>query len=105
MHAVINSSTLSMPGITERAIALRTLYRARKRILMHPIDSDTDAVDAEMETNLEFTATILSRRSLKRPSSYRNKGFNADAHFQGWITEQKYQVFTHMSRTSFLFVP
>ena len=94
-----------MPGITERAIALRTLYRARKRIIMHPNDSDTDAVDAEMETNLEFTATILSQRTLKRPTKYRNKGFNADAHFQDWITEQKYVVFTHMTRTSFMFVP
>ncbi len=93
-----------MPGITERAIALRTLYRARKRILLQPIDSDTDAVDDEMERNLEYTCTILSRRTLQRPAHYRNKGFNADAHFQGWITEQKYVVFTHMTRASFLFV-
>jgi hypothetical protein len=57
-----------------------------------------------METNLEYTAAILSRRTLKRPNRYRNKGFNADAHFQDWVTEQKYQTFTHMSRTSFLFV-
>ncbi len=94
-----------MPGITDRALALRSLYRGRKRIIMQPEDSDTDAVAEEMETNLEYTSAILSRRTLKRPSTYRNKGFNADAHFQGWITEQKYQVFTHMSRTSFLFAP
>ena len=94
-----------MPGTTERALALRSLSRGRKRIIMQPEDSDTDAVAEEMEINLEYTSAILSRRTLKRPSTYRNKGFNADAHFQGWITEQKYQVFTHMSRTSFLFAP
>jgi hypothetical protein len=73
--------------------------------LIDQADSDTEAVDAEMDSNLELEATILSRRTLKRPSTYRNKGFNADAHFQGWITEQKYVVFTHMTRTSFMFVP
>jgi hypothetical protein len=73
--------------------------------LIDQADSDTEAVDAEMEENLELEATILSRRTLKRPSTYRNKGFNADAHFQDWITEQKYVVFTHMTRTSFMFVP
>ena len=94
-----------MPGTTERALALRSLYHARKRIIMQPEDSDTDAVAEEMELNLEYTSAILSRRTLKRPSTYRNKGFNADAHFQDWITEQKYVVFTHMTRTSFMFVP
>ncbi len=94
-----------MPGITERAIALRDLYRARKRIIFEPVDSDTDAVDEEMEQNLEFTCTILSQRTLKRPCKYRNKNFNADAAFQGWITDTKYVVFTHMSRASFLCEP
>ena len=94
-----------MPGLTDRAKNLRSLYHARKRILIDQADSDTEAVDAEMEENLELEATILSRRTLKRPSTYRNKGFNADAHFQDWITEQKYVVFTHMTRTSFMFVP
>jgi hypothetical protein len=91
-----------MPGTTERAKALKSLYRTRKRILIEG-DSDTDGVDEAMEVNLEMTAAILSRRSLKRPNTYRNNGFNADHHFQNWITEQKYVVFTHMTRASFLF--
>jgi hypothetical protein len=36
MNAEVNLSTLSMPGITERGKALRTLYRARKRIITEP---------------------------------------------------------------------
>ncbi len=91
-----------MPGITERASTLRSLYRGRKRILFEPVDSDTDAVDEEMEQNLEFTSMILSKRTLRRPSKYRNKNFSADAAFHDWITDQKYVVFTHMNRESFL---
>ena len=87
-----------MPGITERAKALKALYRARKRILIEPEDSDTDAVDEEMQTNLEMTSAILSRRSLSRPTKYRNNGFNADVQFQAWITDNRYVVFVHMTR-------
>lgn len=57
-----------------------------------------------MEENLHMTATILSRRTLKRPTHYRNKNFNADTHFQTWISDSKYVVFTHMTRESFLYV-
>ena len=91
-----------MPGTTDRARALTTLFRARKRILIEQ-DSDTDGVEEAMNTNLEITSAILSRRTLKRPNRYRNNGFNADHHFRDWINEQKYRVFTHMTRTSFLF--
>lgn len=93
-----------MPPETERAKALKSLYHARKKILIDGADSDSDVVDAEMEDNLELTSAILSRRHLKRPSTYRNKGFNADVAFQGWITEQRYVVFTHMTRTSFEYI-
>ena len=93
-----------MPGLTDRARALKSLYRARKRILIEE-DSDTDGVEEAMTTNLELTSAILSRRTLKRPNRYRNNGFNADHQFREWITEQKYVVFTHMTRTSFMFVP
>ena len=87
-----------MPGTTDRAKGLKALYRARKRILIEPEDSDTDAVDEEMQTNLEMTAAILSRRSLSRPTKYRNNGFNADVQFQAWITDNRYVVFVHMTR-------
>ncbi len=92
---------IKMPPVTERAKMLKGLYHARKRILIDAVDSDSDVVDEEMSTNLEMTATILSRRHLKRPSTYRNKGFKADVAFREWITDQRYVVFTHMSRTSF----
>ena len=93
-----------MPGITERAKALRTLYRARKRILIEEADSDTDAEDEAMEENLAFTAVLLSRRYIKRPSNYRNKDFDADKAFHAWLTDTNYVVFTHMTRSSFEFV-
>jgi hypothetical protein len=92
-----------MPGTTDRAKGLKALYRARKRILIEPEDSDTDAVDEEMQTNLEMTAAILSRRCLSRPTKYRNNGFNADVQFQAWITDNRYVVFVHMTRDSFLY--
>ena len=57
-----------------------------------------------MQQNLEFTATILSQRTLKRPCNYRNKNFNADDAFRAWINDQKYVVFTHMTCSSFLYV-
>jgi hypothetical protein len=90
-----------MPGKTDRARALNSLYKARKRILIDDPDFDTDVVDEEMAANLELTATILSQRCLKRPSTYRNKGVNADAAFHEWINDQRYVVFTHMTRSSF----
>jgi hypothetical protein len=93
-----------MPGTTERARVLKQLWRSRKRILIEE-DSDTDGVDEAMEANLALTSAILSRRQLKRPSTYRNKGFNADEMFQTWITDRRYQVFTHMNRESFLSPP
>ena len=93
-----------MPGLTDRAKALRSLYHARKRILIDQADSDTDVVDQEMAENLEFESVILSRRTLKRPSRYRNKNFNADVAFRSWINEERYQIFTHMSRSSFEYV-
>ena len=93
-----------MPGKTERARALEDLYHARKRILIDDDDTDSDAVDEEMQANLELTATILSQRSLKRPSRYRNKGFNADLAFHEWLNDRRYVVFTHMTRASFDYV-
>ena len=93
-----------MPPITSRARALKELYHARKRILIDNPQSDTDAVDDEMAATLEMTSTILQQRTLKRPSTYRNKGFNADAAFRAWITDARYTVFTHMTRSSFEFV-
>jgi hypothetical protein len=93
-----------MPGKTERARALEDLYHARKRILIDDDNTDSDAVDEEMQANLELTATILSQRSLKRPSRYRNKGFNADLAFHEWLNDRRYVVFTHMTRASFEYV-
>ena len=90
-----------MPPETDRARTLKGLYHARKRILIDAPDSDSDVVDEEMGLNLEMTSTILSRRQLKRPSTYRNKGFDADAAFQGWLTDQRFRTFTHMDRGSF----
>lgn len=92
-----------MPGLTSRARDLRTLYRARKRILIEE-SSDTDAVDEKMAENIELTATILSRRYNERPSKYRNKNFDADKAFHEWINDTRYVVFTHMTRSSFEFV-
>ena len=91
----------NMPPETDRARTLKGLKHARKRILIDAPDSDSDVVDEEMGLNLEMTSTILSRRQLKRPSTYRNKGFDADIAFRAWLTEPKYQVFTHMNRGSF----
>lgn len=93
-----------MPGITDRARALKDLFHARKRILIDANDSDSDVIRQEMDSNLEMTAAIMSRRHFKRPLKYRNKGFNADAKFHGWLTENRFVVFTHMTRTSFEFV-
>jgi hypothetical protein len=78
-----------MPGKTHRAKTLEALYHARKRILIDNDDSDTDFVDDEMAANLELTSAILAQRCLKRPSRYRNKGFNADQAFHEWITDQR----------------
>jgi hypothetical protein len=94
-----------MPGTTERAKALHALSRARKRILTEAVDSGTDEVDDEMEENLQLTMAIQSRRHMKRPSKYRNKGFDADRSFQDWLTDGRYQTFTHMNRESFLSPP
>jgi hypothetical protein len=90
-----------MPPETDRAKMLKGLFHARKRILIDNADSDSDVVDDEMGQNLELTAAILSRRQLKRPSTYRNKGFDADIAFRAWLTDQKFKVFTHMNRASF----
>lgn len=93
-----------MPGKTGRAEALLGLFHARKRILIDNADSDTDEIDEAMAANLELTATIQQQRTLKRPTRYRNKGFKADVAFQVWITDQRYQVYCHMTRTSFEFI-
>jgi hypothetical protein len=71
-----------MPPETDRARTLKGLKHARKRILIDAPDSDSDVVDEEMGLNLEMTSTILSRRQLKRPLTYRNKGFDADIAFR-----------------------
>ena len=89
-----------MPPETDRARTLKGLYHARKRILIDAPDSDSDVVDEEMGLNLEMTSTILSRRQLKRPSTYRNKGYDADVAFQAWLTDARFRTFTHMDRGS-----
>jgi hypothetical protein len=93
-----------MPGKTGRAEALLGLFHARKRILIDNADSDTDEINEAMAASLELTATIQQQRTLKRSMRYRNKGFKADAAFQVWITDQRYQVYCHMTRTSFEFI-
>ena len=90
-----------MPPEIDRARTLKGLKHAKKRILIDDDNFYSDVVDEQMEQNSEMTAAILSRRQLKRPSTYRNKGFDADIAFRAWLTDQKFQVFTHMNRGSF----
>jgi hypothetical protein len=77
--------------------------RARKRAMIDDTNSETDVVVEEMEKILEFPAIILPSRYLKRPSSYRNKGINADDFFREWISD-RYVLYTNTTRSSFEFV-
>ena len=75
----------------------------RKRILIDG-DSDSDVVDEAMAENLEMTAFVLKHRYFSRPKTYRNKGYDAEAAFQTWITDRRIAVFTHMSKSSSEFI-
>ena len=92
-----------MPRKSDRAKALDSLRRMRKRILSYG-DSDSDCVDEAMKENIELTAVITGCRYLNRPIQYRNKDHDADQEFQEWVNDRRILVFTHMSRRSLDYV-